>query len=39
MTISGLMKFKNIAECPLEHLQYFWQAFSDNWSWVPIFSL
>ena len=40
MTNGSLMKGESIAEgSPSSILQYFWPAFSDNWSWKPIFFL
>ena len=34
------MKVESISECsPWSILQYFWPAFSDNWSWKLIFGL
>ena len=37
MTSGSLMKVESIAECSLwSILQYFWPAFSDNWSWKTI---
>ena len=39
MTNDNLMKIESIAECFRSILQYFWPAFSYNWSWKPIFGL
>ena len=40
MTNGSFMKFESIAECSKGSiLQYFWPAWSDNWSWKPIFCL
>ena len=40
MIKGSLMKVESITECsPWSILQYFWPAFSDNWSWKPIFGL
>ena len=40
MTNGVLMKVESIAECsPWSILQYFWPAFSDNWSWKPMCGL
>ena len=40
MEIGSLMKFESIAECSTwSILQYFWPAFSYNWSWKPILVL
>ena len=40
MTNGSLMKVEIIAECsPQSILQYFWPAWSDYWSWKPIFGL
>ena len=40
MTNGSLVKVESIAECsPWSILQYFWPAWSDYWSWKPIFGL
>ena len=40
MTNGSLMQVKCIAECSKGSiLQYFWPAWSRNWSWKPIFGL
>ena len=40
MTNNSLMMVESISECsPWSILQYFWPAFSDNWSWKPIISI